>query len=70
LALRNRLNASWTSAAVQGLSFDDFGFEDFDFAEFFGAALTAFFAGFFGTGKTPVFFALFERVIFAMIGIY
>ena len=34
------------------------------------AALTAFFAGFFGTDGTLVFLALFERMILAMIGIY
>ena len=40
----------------------------------FGTALTVFlaplFATFFGTDGTPDFFALIERVILAMIGIY
>jgi hypothetical protein len=68
LALRNRLNASWTSAGVQGLCFRGFGFADFFAGR--GGALAAFLAGFFGTDGTPGFLALSERVILAMIGIY
>jgi hypothetical protein len=64
LALRKRLNASWISAGVQG-----FGLADF-FATRFGPALAAFFATFFGTDGTLDFFALIERMILAMIGIY
>jgi hypothetical protein len=63
LALRNRLNASWTSAGVQG-----FGFADF-FAGL-GGALATFFAGFFGTDGTPTFLAREELMILAMIEVY
>jgi hypothetical protein len=69
LALRKRLKASCTSAGVQGLGLRGFGFNDF-FAAGVGDDLTAFFADFFGTDGTPGFFALSERVILAMIGIY
>jgi hypothetical protein len=63
LALRSRLNASWTSAGVQG-----FGFADF-FAGL-GGALAIFFAGFFGTDGAPTFLAREGRMILAMIRIY
>jgi len=71
LALRNRLKASWTSAAVQG--FGAFGLTDF-----FAVAVTGFFAAFFGTdgtaglaeGLAAGFLAPTERMILAMIGIY
>ena len=77
LALRNRLNASYTSAAVQG-----FGFEGFFVAGFSleGFIPTGFFATRAGAGLTPAFFIGFAagildlagrtRVIFAMIGVY
>jgi hypothetical protein len=69
LALRNRLNASWTSAGVQSFGFRAFVFGDF-FATGLGCGLTAFFASFFGTDGTLDFLALFERVILAMNRIY
>jgi hypothetical protein len=69
LALRNRLNASWTSAGVQGFCLRGFGFGAL-FAARTGSDLTGFFAGFFGTGGTLDFLARIERMILAMNRIY
>ena len=78
MALRKRLNASWTSAAVQGLVFTGFAFDNGFAPASFGAALAVFLtvflapfvATFLGTAGTLDFFAPIERVILAMIGIY
>jgi hypothetical protein len=70
LALRKRLNASWTSAGVQGLAAFDF------FAAGFGADVAADLAAgrlwdfWMRLGDVGLFLGSGLRVIFAMIGIY
>src|SRR3954466_2937765 len=68
LALRKRLKASWTSAAVQGFGFADFlaGF----FAGGLGSGLAVFFAGRFGADRTAGLLARWERMLLAMIRVY
>ena len=70
IGLAKRLNASWTSAGVQGFGFWRFLRSGFGGVRALGDALTAFFAGFFGTDGTLDFLPLEERMILAMIGIY
>jgi hypothetical protein len=77
LALRKRLNASYTSAAVQGFVLEDFAFAGFSLE---GLGLAGRFAARAGPGLATAFLIAFAagsldlaprpRVIFAMILIY
>src|SRR5882757_7224228 len=76
LALRKRLKASRTSAAVQGFGLANFlanfwaGFLADFFAAGLGSGLAGFFAGCFGADRTADFLARWERMLLAIIRVY